>query len=166
MNTSSLRGESPLILSWLPGGFAVGFVVPYTLVLDHRVKTRVTELDFSQPTRVYARPQLLQAGVPMNKATLELELRIAGYSEAAHVAQVPGTYSVEGGTFTIASRGYADPMGGEAPRRVRVRVSNPEDCLSRLFSYDLALPCPAPPGPSQAGPREAFSLASSVFVCL
>ena len=104
-------------------GFAVGFVVPYTLVLDHRVKTRVTELDFSQPTRVYARPQLLQAGVPMNKATLELELRIAGYSEAAHVAQVPGTYSVDGKAFTIASRGYMDPSGGELPRRVRVTLA-------------------------------------------
>jgi len=105
-------------------GFAVGFVVPYTLVLDHRVKTRVSEIDFTQPTRVYARPQLLEAGVPMNKATLELELQMAGYTEAAHVAQVPGTYSIDGGTFTIASRGYMDPVGGELPRRVRVTLGS------------------------------------------
>ena len=69
----------------------VGFVLPYTLVLDHRVKTRVTEIDFTQPTRVYARPQLLAAGVPMDKATLALELKLAGYTEAAKVAEVPGT---------------------------------------------------------------------------
>jgi penicillin-binding protein 1B len=105
-------------------GFAVGFVVPYTLVLDHRVKTRVSEIDFTQPTRVYARPQLLEAGVPMNKATLTLELQMAGYTEAAHVAQVPGTYSIDGGTFTIASRGYMDPVGGELPRRVRVTLGS------------------------------------------
>lgn len=105
-------------------GFAVGFVVPYTLVLDHRVKTRVSEIDFTQPTRVYARPQLLEAGVPMNKATLELELQMAGYTEAAHVAQVPGTYSVDGDKFTIASRGYMDPVGGELPRRVRVTLGS------------------------------------------
>ncbi|TAN05396.1 MAG: penicillin-binding protein 1B [Rhodanobacteraceae bacterium] len=104
-------------------GFAIGFVLPYTLVLDHRVKTRVTEIDFSQPTRVYARPQLLEAGVPMNKATLELELQMAGYTEAAHVAQVPGTWSADGDTFTIASRGYMDPVGGELPRRVRVTLA-------------------------------------------
>lgn len=103
-------------------GFAIGFVVPYTLVLDHRVKTRVTEIDFTQPTRVYGRPQLLQAGVPMDKATLELELQMAGYTEAAHVARVPGTYSLDGDKFIIASRGYMDPVGGELPRRVRVTL--------------------------------------------
>ncbi|WHZ17956.1 MAG: multimodular transpeptidase-transglycosylase [Rhodanobacteraceae bacterium] len=103
-------------------GFAIGFVVPYTLALDHRVKTRVTEIEFTQPTRVYGAPQLLEAGVPMNKATLALELQMAGYTEAAHAAQVPGTYSADGDTFTIASRGYMDPVGGELPRRVRVTL--------------------------------------------
>jgi penicillin-binding protein 1B len=107
---------------FIGAGFAIGFVLPYTLVLDHRVKTRVTEIDFSQPTRVYARPQLLEAGVPMNQAALELELQMAGYTETAHVAQVPGTYSEDGGKFVIASRGYMDPVGGELPRRVQVTV--------------------------------------------
>jgi len=105
-------------------GFAIAFVVPYTLVLDHRVKTRVTEIDFTQPTRVYGMPQLLEAGVPMNKATLTLELQMAGYTEAAHVAQVPGTYNAEGDKFIIASRGYMDPVGGELPRRVRVTLGS------------------------------------------
>ncbi|HKU78728.1 MAG TPA: transglycosylase domain-containing protein, partial [Rhodanobacteraceae bacterium] len=105
-------------------GFAIGFVVPYTLVLDHRVKTRVTEIDFTQPTRVYGRPQLLEAGVPMNKATLTLELQMAGYTEAPHVARVPGTYSLDGDKFIIASRGYMDPVGGELPRRVRVALGS------------------------------------------
>ncbi|HET7161684.1 MAG TPA: penicillin-binding protein 1B [Rhodanobacteraceae bacterium] len=105
-------------------GFAIGFVVPYTLVLDHRVKTRVTEIDFTQPTRVYGRPQLLEAGMPMNKATLTLELQMAGYTEAAHVAQVPGTWSIDGDKFIIASRGYMDPVGGELPRRVRVTLGS------------------------------------------
>ncbi|MGH8183040.1 MAG: penicillin-binding protein 1B [Rhodanobacteraceae bacterium] len=105
-------------------GFAIGFVLPYTLVLDHRVKSRVAEIDFSQPTRVYARPQLLQAGVPMNKATLELELQAAGYTEAAQTARVPGTWSADGDKFTIASRGYMDPAGVELPRRVRVTLAS------------------------------------------
>jgi len=105
-------------------GFAIGFVVPYTLVLDHRVKTRVTEIDFTQPTRVYGRPQRLEAGVPMDKATLTLELQMAGYTEAAHVARVPGTYSLDGDKFIIASRGYMDPVGGELPRRVRVALGS------------------------------------------
>ncbi|HEY9112235.1 MAG TPA: penicillin-binding protein 1B [Rhodanobacteraceae bacterium] len=105
-------------------GFAIGFVVPYTLVLDHRVKTRVTEIDFTQPTRVYGKPQLLEAGVPMDKATLTLQLEMAGYTEAAQVARVPGTFSTDGDRFIVASRGYMDPVGGELPRRVRVTVGS------------------------------------------
>ncbi|MGH8215229.1 MAG: penicillin-binding protein 1B [Rhodanobacteraceae bacterium] len=105
-------------------GLAVGFVVPYTLVLDHRVRTRVTEIDFNQPTRVYARPQLLAAGVPMDKATLKLELGMAGYTEAPSSARVPGTWNAAGDTFMIASRGYRDPLGGELPRRVRVKLGS------------------------------------------
>lgn len=105
-------------------GFLIGFVLPYTLVLDHRVKTRVTEIDFTQPTRVYARPQLLEAGVPMDKATLALELKMAGYNEASGEARVPGTWSADGNKFVIASRGYMDPVGGELPRRVRVTLGS------------------------------------------
>jgi penicillin-binding protein 1B len=105
-------------------GFAIGFIVPYTLVLDHRVKTRVTEIDFTQPTRVYARPQLLEAGVPMDKATLTLQLKLAGYTEASNTAHVPGTWSADGNRFVIASRGYKDPVGGELPRRVRVTLGS------------------------------------------
>lgn len=105
-------------------GFALGFVVPYTLALDHRVRTRVTEIDFTQPTRVYGAPQLLEAGVPMDKATLKLELQMAGYTHAAHEAHVPGTFSVDGDRFVIASRGYMDPVGGELPRRVRVTLGS------------------------------------------
>jgi len=119
-------------------GFAIGFVVPYTLALDHRVKTRVAEIEFTQPTRVYGAPQLLEAGVPMNKATLALELQMAGYTEAAHVAQVPGTYSVDGDKFTIASRGYMDPLGGELPRRVRVTLGS--GTIRSLFDLTAGKP--------------------------
>jgi penicillin-binding protein 1B len=103
-------------------GLAVGFLVPYTLVLGNRVKTRVTAIDFTQPTRVYARPQRIQAGVPMNQAALALELKAAGYSNVKGAARVPGSYHEHAGTFVIASRGYTDPAGGELPRRVRVTV--------------------------------------------
>ncbi len=119
-------------------GFAIGFVVPYTLVLDHRVKTRVTEIDFTQPTRVYGRPQLLEAGVPMDKATLKLELQMAGYTEAAHGARVPGTYSLDGDKFIIASRGYMDPVGGELPRRVRVTLGS--DAIRSVFDLTADKP--------------------------
>ena len=105
-------------------GFAIGFLLPYTLVLDARVRARVGEIAFSQPTRVFAKPVRLAPGEAMNANALALELASAGYTEEKNEARVPGTYSREGERFIIASRGYADPAGGELPRRVRVTLSH------------------------------------------
>ena len=109
---------------WIGLGVALGFLIPYTAVLDARVRDRVGEIAFSQPTRVYARPQLLSAGVPMSADALTLELTAAGYTQEQGEARVPGTFSRDGNRFVIASRGYADPAGGELPRRVRVTLSH------------------------------------------
>src|SRR5689334_21964790 len=109
---------------WIGCGLALGFLIPYTAVLDARVRDRVGEIAFSQPTRVYARPQPLSAGVAMSAVTLALELSAAGYTHEQGEARVPGTYSRDGGHFVIASRGYADPADGELPRRVRVTLSH------------------------------------------
>lgn len=105
-------------------GFAIGFLLPYMLVLDARVRVRVGEIAFSQPTRVYAKPVRLAADVPMNSGTLVLELGSAGYTQEQGDAHVPGTFSRDGDQFVIASRGYADPAGGELPRRVHVTLSH------------------------------------------
>ncbi|HET9835369.1 MAG TPA: penicillin-binding protein 1B [Rhodanobacteraceae bacterium] len=105
-------------------GFAIGFLLPYTLVLDARVRVRVGEIAFSQPTRVFAKPVQLAPGEAMNADTLMLELASAGYTEEKGEARVPGTFSRDGERFVIASRGYADPAGGELPRRVRVTLSH------------------------------------------
>ena len=92
-----------------------------------------TEIDFTQPTRVYARPQLLAAGVPMSAPALQVELRLAGYSSADGDARIPGTYSSHGDEFVIASRGYADPAGGELPRELRseARARSGDECRLR-----------------------------------
>lgn len=104
-------------------GFLLGFLIPYVLVLDARVRDRVGEIAFSQPTRVFARPQRIAEGVPMNADTLTLELTSAGYTNEAQ-AHVPGSFSRDGEYFTIASRGYAGPDGGELPRRIQVSLSH------------------------------------------
>lgn len=104
-------------------GFAIGFLLPYMLVLDARVRDRVGEIAFSQPTRVFARPQDIAAGVAMDAGTLALELTAAGYTQEP-AAHVPGSFSRDGEHFIIASRGYAGPDGGELPRRVQVTLSH------------------------------------------
>lgn len=107
---------------WIALGLTVGFLLPYTLILDKRVQSRFNDLVFAVPTRVYARPLALAPGAPMNAAALELELTFAGYTRDAH-GKVPGSWSRDGDHYVISSRGYAGPDGGELPKRVRVTLS-------------------------------------------
>ncbi len=100
-------------------GLLFGFVLPYTLVLNKRVQDRFNDLVFAVPTRVYARPLPLAPDMPMTPAALELELTFAGYSNDGH-GQVAGSWAKQGARYTITSRGYAGPDGGELPKRIRV----------------------------------------------
>jgi len=100
-------------------GLLFGFVLPYTLVLNKRVQDRFNDLVFAVPTRVYARPLELSAGTPMTPAALELELTFSGYGNDGR-ASVPGSWSKNGSSYLISSRGYAGPDGGELPKRIRV----------------------------------------------
>ena len=104
-------------------GLLLGFVLPYTLVLNKRVQDRFNDLVFAVPTRVYARPLPLAAGMPMTPAALELELTFAGYSNDGH-GEVAGSWVKQGTRYTIVSRGYAGPDGGELPKRIRVTLGN------------------------------------------
>ena len=104
-------------------GLLFGFVLPYTLVLNKRVQERFNDLVFAAPTRVYARPLPLAAGTPMTPAALELELTFAGYSNDGH-GEVAGSWMKQGMRFTIVSRGYAGPDGGELPKRIQVVLGN------------------------------------------
>ncbi|WP_189442281.1 penicillin-binding protein 1B [Rhodanobacter panaciterrae] len=106
---------------WIGMGLLFGFVLPYTLVLNKRVQDRFNDLVFAVPTRVYARPLPLAADMPMTPAALELELTFAGYSNDGH-GQVAGSWVKQGSRYTITSRGYAGPDGGELPKRIRVTL--------------------------------------------
>ncbi|MGH8055231.1 MAG: penicillin-binding protein 1B [Stenotrophomonas sp.] len=101
----------------------LGFLIPYTLYLNGQVTQRFGELRWQIPTRVYARPLVLSPGVAMNAATLKTELAASGYRDDG-TGSSPGTYKVQGGTFTISSRGYNDVDGRVAPRQLTVAVSD------------------------------------------
>ena len=89
------------------------------------MQDRFNDLVFAVPTRVYARPLALAQGVPMTPASLELELTFAGYSNDGK-GEVAGRWAKQGSRYTIASRGYAGPDGGELPKRVRVTLGRGE----------------------------------------
>ncbi|MGO1071247.1 penicillin-binding protein 1B [Lysobacter sp. CA199] len=102
-------------------GLGLGFLIPYTLYLNHEVGERFGQLQWQLPTRVYARPLELTAGLALDPATLKTELDAASYREDS--GERPGTYAREGAKFTIASRGFNDVDGTVQPRRIEVVVS-------------------------------------------
>ncbi|UHQ19816.1 penicillin-binding protein 1B [Lysobacter sp. KIS68-7] len=103
-------------------GLGLGFLIPYTLYLNHQVGERFGQLRWQVPTRVYARPLVLKPGLAMDAQTLKTELDASGYRDDGAGVR-PGTYSRNGGRWLIASRGYFDVDGKVAPRRVEVVLS-------------------------------------------
>ncbi|MRU25092.1 penicillin-binding protein 1B, partial [Xylella fastidiosa subsp. multiplex] len=89
---------------------AMGFLVPYTLYLNQQVTARFGELRWQIPTRVYARPLMLQPGMALDARTLKIALDAASYREDNH-GELPGTYQQKNGRFTVSSRGYVDVDG-------------------------------------------------------
>ncbi|MHC9086799.1 penicillin-binding protein 1B [Luteimonas sp. RIT-PG2_3] len=101
-------------------GLGLGFLVPYTIYLNHQVSQRFGELRWQVPTRVYARPLELGRGLAMDAQTLKTELDAAAYREGDGIK--PGTYHREGGKWTIASRGFRDVDGVVGPSRIEASL--------------------------------------------
>ncbi|GGD35374.1 penicillin-binding protein 1B [Pseudoxanthomonas indica] len=113
------------LLTWGLAAVALGlgFLIPYTLYLNHQVTQRFGELRWQVPTRVYARPLAVAPGVAMDAQTLKTELDAASYRDDGK-GELPGTYARNGGRYTIANRGYTDVDGIVAPRRLQVTLSS------------------------------------------
>ncbi|HEY5972214.1 MAG TPA: penicillin-binding protein 1B [Pseudoxanthomonas sp.] len=112
------------LITWTlaAAGLGLGFLIPYTLYLNHQVSQRFGALQWQIPTRVYARPLQLTPGLAMDARTLKTELDAASYRDDG-AGDKPGTYAREGGRFTISSRGYIDVDGRVAPRKLQVSLS-------------------------------------------
>ncbi|HEY5782499.1 MAG TPA: penicillin-binding protein 1B [Lysobacter sp.] len=102
-------------------GLGLGFLIPYTLYLNHEVSERFGQLRWQIPTRVYARPLQLAPGLTIDATTLKTELDAAAY-HAGDGAR-PGTYARNGGRWLISSRGFNDVDGAVAARRIEVVMS-------------------------------------------
>ena len=112
------------LLTWALAalGLGVGFLIPYTLYLNHQVSQRFGALQWQLPTRVYARPLQLAPGLAMDAQTLKTELDAASYRDDG-AGQWPGTYAKNGSSFTIASRGFTDVDTKVPARRLQVALS-------------------------------------------
>ncbi len=112
------------LITWGMAAVALGlgFLIPYSVYLNHQVTQRFGELRWQIPTRVYARPLVLMPGKAMDAATLKTELAASAYRDDG-VGKAVATYAVQGGRFTISSRGFNDVDGRVAPRRVELALS-------------------------------------------
>ncbi len=118
------RGWRRRLLGWGLTAVAIGmgFLIPYTLYLNHQVSVRFGQLRWQVPTRVYARPLHLTQGMALDARTLKTELEAASYRDDG-TGERPGMYSVKGARWRIASRGYRDVDGPVGPSRIEVTVS-------------------------------------------
>ena len=91
------------LITWTlaAAGLALGFLVPYTIYLNHQVSERFGQLRWQIPTRVYARPLELRTGLAMDAQTLKTELDAAAYRDDGAGVR-PGTYRRNGGRWVIA----------------------------------------------------------------
>ncbi len=112
------------LVTWTLAAIALGlgFLIPYTLYLNHEVGQRFGQLRWQLPTRVYARPLVVAPGVALDNATLRTELESAAYR--AGDGRRAGSFSQSGGRWVIASRGFSDVDGVVRPRRVEVTLSD------------------------------------------
>jgi penicillin-binding protein 1B len=112
------------VLRWTAVIVAVGmgFLIPYTLYLNHQVTVRFGQLRWQLPTRVYARPLVLAPGVAMDTRTLKTELAAASYRDDGK-GEKPGTYGQTGNRWRIASRGYLDVDGRVGPSRIEAVIA-------------------------------------------
>jgi len=118
-------------------GLGLGFLIPYTLYLNHEVGERFGQLKWQIPTRVYARPLELAPGRTLDAATLKTELDAAAYHEGDGTR--PGTYARNGGRWKIASRGFQDVDGAVPARRIEVVLSGSKVASIRDASAKGAL---------------------------
>lgn len=103
-------------------GLSVGFLGPYFYVIDQRVAADFASLSWQVPTRVMAQPLRIAPGLPLDIASLRIELDAAGYREDSD-GRAPGSYSLNGQKVQLSTRAYLDVDGPQPARSVRLSLA-------------------------------------------
>lgn len=103
-------------------GAGLGLLIPWTIYLDHEVRTEFEGRKWDLPSRVYARPLELYPELPINTSMLRAELVAAGYNQTSNPAR-PGQFTQDGGRFTVHKRAFRFPDGEESEGLVSFEVT-------------------------------------------
>lgn len=90
------------------------------LWLDYVVRRDFSQLHWSQPARVYARPLELFVGRGISSAELAGVLRVLGYRHGGGI-DAPGSFQQSADAITLWSRGFRSWDGDEPPRQATIR---------------------------------------------
>ncbi len=112
--------RAPILLGL---GTLVGFLVPYTISLDHQLRARFDDLSWQIPSRVFARPLDLLPGRPMNVDTLLIELDVARYRNDGS-ARAPGSFARNGNHFEISRRAFVGLDGRYPAQRLALDLAD------------------------------------------
>src|SRR5699024_241369 len=93
------------------------------LWLDNLVQKRFDSHQWELPARVYASPVELYQGRALSLSHLKQLLQYMHYRPEAN-ASSPGSYTQQGNTITLHTRGFRDSDGGEVAQRIRLRIAN------------------------------------------
>ncbi|PQA52101.1 penicillin-binding protein 1B [Amnimonas aquatica] len=111
-----------VLLSMLAALIVVVAGGAYVMHLDGIVREKFEGKRWAIPARVYARPLVLQAGLPVAPTAVREELALLNYRPVAG-APTPGTYEFQGNTLYLHSRGFAFSDKREQPQLLRLRFS-------------------------------------------
>jgi penicillin-binding protein 1B len=104
-------------------GVLLGFLIPYTIALDHQVRERFDSLTWQIPSRVFARPLQLARDQPMNAQSLLLELDAARY-RSDEAARAPGSFARNGDRFIIGRRAFVGLDGAHPALRFSLELAD------------------------------------------
>lgn len=107
-------------LLWFFAGVVIGLSGPWIWWLDREAGVRFAERQWTQAGRVYARPLELYAGMALDAADLELELRAAGLAPGD--SSFPGRFARDRGRFDLHLPAFVFAEETQPARRVALEV--------------------------------------------
>ena len=126
----SLRLAASALLFAL--GLGIGLLAPSVWWLDREAGRRFAERQWTQASRVYARPLELFSGRMIARADLIRELEAAGLQPGP--AATIGRYAAAGPTLEIHVPGFTFPDQTQTPQRVRIALA--DDRITALTAAD------------------------------
>ena len=102
-------------------GLALGLLGPWVWWLDREAGQRFSDRQWTQASRVFARPLELYSGLAISADDLVVELEAAGLRRGD--PNSVGHYVRNGDRFDIHLPGFPFPDGAQPPQRIQVSVS-------------------------------------------